>query len=261
MVPESRELDLFAAMLEAEGARVLRCPLVKILDLEDISAARNWIARVIAGEYQDIIWLTGEGLRRLTQIAEHMQCKPAFIAALGRVRNITRGPKPGRALRELGLSPGLTAATPTSQGVLDALAPENLKGRRIGVQIYPGDGAMPLLANLFSRGATAHPVTPYRYAPQSQIAEVSRAIRSLADGEVGLIIFTATPQVERLLQVAQQNGLEQELAAGLARTPVAAIGPVVEDTLRQQGIAVALRPESSFHLKPLLRAIVNWRKA
>ena len=48
LVPESRELDLFAAMLEAEGAVALRCPLVQILDLEDSSEADTWIDRCIA---------------------------------------------------------------------------------------------------------------------------------------------------------------------------------------------------------------------
>ena len=35
LVPESRELDLFAGMLEAHGAKAVRCPLVQIVDLED----------------------------------------------------------------------------------------------------------------------------------------------------------------------------------------------------------------------------------
>ncbi len=260
LVPESRELDLFARMLGGEGATTVRCPLVRILDLEDTSEAEAWIERVFADSFADIIWMTGEGLRRLIPIAEKMKRRDTFIAALARARNITRGPKPASALRELGLAPGLAAVKPTSQGILDALAPENLSGRVIGVQIYPGEGTMPLLAQLFARGAEACPVTPYRYASDAETGDVVRVIRLLADGGIGLVVFTATPQVERLLQVGQEAGLASELAAGLARTPLAAIGPVVEDTLRLHGFSAALRPESSFHLKPLVRAICAWRK-
>ena len=65
---------------------------------------------------------------------------------------ITRGPKPARVLRELGLQPGLAAATPTSRGVLDALAGEDIGGRGIGVQLYPGAPGS-LLAALHDRGA------------------------------------------------------------------------------------------------------------
>ena len=34
-VPETRELEVFAAMLERRGATVLRCPLVTIRDAPD----------------------------------------------------------------------------------------------------------------------------------------------------------------------------------------------------------------------------------
>ena len=261
LVPESRELDLFAAMLEAEGAAPLRCPLVQIMDLDDTGAAQTWLEQAIAGTFQDIIWLTGEGLRRLLPIAEQMGRREDFISALSGARNITRGPKPARALRELGLASGLAAQTPTSQGVLDALAGENLKGRAMGVQLYPGDGAIALPAQLRARGARVWPVTPYRYASQAQNDTVAAKIRKLADGDIGLIVFTATPQIERLFDVAEKTGLRAALAAALTRTPIAVIGPVAEDMLRRHGITPALRPESSFHLKPLVRAIIAWRNA
>ena len=109
LAPESRELNLFAQLLEAEGAVAVRCPLVQILDLDDVAEAEAWIERLIAGAFQDVIWLTHEGLRRLLPIAER-NGRRAFVEALGRSRMITRGPKPARALRELGLRVGLAAA-------------------------------------------------------------------------------------------------------------------------------------------------------
>jgi len=259
LVPESRELDLFTRMLEAEGAATLRCPLVRILDLDDTTDAEAWIEQAIAGTFADLVWLTGEGLRRLIPVAEKINLRTEFIAALARARNITRGPKPARALRELGLAPGLAAATPTSQGVLDALTGENLSGRAVGVQLYPGDGAMVLPAGLQARGAKVRCVTPYRYASDAETADVEQIIRRLAANEVGLVVFTATPQVERLFQVARETKLEDALAAALRRTPIAVIGPVVEDTLRLHGLASAVGPDGSFHLKPLVRAICAWK--
>ena len=64
-------------------------------------------------------------------------------------------------------------------------------------------------------------VTPYRYASDAETTDVEKIIRRLAQGEIGLVVFTATPQVERLFQVARGAGLEQQLAAALARTPLA----------------------------------------
>jgi uroporphyrinogen-III synthase len=256
LIPESRELDLFATMLETEGATALRCPLVQILDLEDTGEAKAWIDQLIAGTFQDVVWLTGEGLRRLLPIAEKAGHRADFIAALGKVRTITRGPKPARALRELGLNAQLPAATPTSQGVLDALAGEDIAERPIGVQLYPGEGGLPLVASLRARGAHVFPVTPYRYASDTDTAQVTGTIGALIAGEIGMIAFTSSPQVERLVAVSRSAGLETQLRDACARIDIASVGPVVEETLLRHGIKATLRPDTSFHLKPLVRAIV-----
>lgn len=255
LVPESRELDLFARMLEAEGAAVLRCPLVQICDLNDTSEAQSWTAKLIAGEFQDVIWLTGEGLRRLLSMAETHGTRDALIAALRNVRSIVRGSKPARVLRELGIAPGLAATAPTSQGVIDVLARENLSNRRIGVQLYPGDGSLPLIAQLHELGALVVPITPYRYASQTETEKVADTIRMAAAGRIDVIAFTSSPQVERLFDVADKTGLRATLCDGLDRCRIAAIGPVVEETLQRHGITKILRPETNFHLKPLVRAI------
>lgn len=261
LVPESRELDLFASMLEAEGATTLRCPLVQILDLEETSEAQAWLDRLIAGAFEDVIWLTGEGLRRLATIADRHGKRAPFIEALGRLRSITRGPKPARALRELGLERGLAAVTPTSQGVLDALAGEDIAGRAIGVQLYPGDGPAPLIAALRARGADVSPVIAYRYASQAETRQVADVIRAMAAGRIDMIAFTSSPQVDRFDEVARQAGLEAELSEGLKRVRIAAVGPVVEEALRQRGIDVTVRPRTSFHLKPFVQAITSAWKA
>ncbi|WP_026607215.1 uroporphyrinogen-III synthase [Methylocapsa acidiphila] len=257
LVPESRELDLFCSMLEAEGATASRCPLLNILDLENPAEAEAWIERLVAGTFDEVIFLTGEGLRRLLAIAERAGRREAFVAALGRARKITRGPKPARALRELGLEPDCAAAEPTSQGVLVALSSEDIAGRSFGVQLYPGEGGLPLLASLRARGAAAHPVTPYRYATQTDSAQVADAIRALASGAIDFVAFTSSPQVERLIEVARESGLETELREALTRVRIAAVGPVVEETLRAYGATNILRPEASFHLRPLVRAIAE----
>ena len=55
----------------------------------------------------DLVFLTGEGLRRLLATAERIGLRAEVIAALGRARKMTRGPKPARALNEVGLSSDL----------------------------------------------------------------------------------------------------------------------------------------------------------
>jgi uroporphyrinogen-III synthase len=253
LVPESRELDLFAGMLEAQGARASRCPLVQIVDLEDTSEVEQWLSELIAAPFDFTVLLTGEGLRRLLPISGTR--RDDFIRALGKSRTVIRGPKPARALREIGLTPGITAASPTSQGVLESLEKEKLQGTRIGVQLYPGDGGQPLVDALNARGAEIFPVTPYRYTTDTESEQVAKVIRELAAGRIGMIAFTSSPQIERLFAVAREHGLMLELTQGLARTPIAAIGPVMESALKAHGLSSAIHPDSSFHLKPMINAI------
>ena len=259
LIPESRELDLFAGMLEAQGARALRCPLVQIADLDDTRPAETWIGQMIDAPFDYTVLLTGEGLRKLLAISGPHQ--PDFIEALTKTQTVTRGPKPARALCEIGLVPSLTATIPTSQGVLETLQQQALEGCRIGVQLYPGDGALPLVEKLRQCGAQVFPVTPYRYITQTESEKVAQTIRDLSAGRIGMIAFTSSPQIERLFAVAREAGLMLELTQGLARTPIAAIGPVMESALAAHGLSSAIRPAASFHLKPMVAAICTaWKK-
>ena len=256
-VPESRELDLFARMLEQQGAETLRCPLVAIRDLDDPAPVEAWLRRLIAGQFDDLILLTGEGLRRLIGIARRAGIESETVAALAKLRTITRGPKPVRALRELGLKAGLSAAEPTTAGIIAALDAERLNGRTVGVQLYPGNPNAALLEFLARAGATADPVVPYAYASDTDTDRVAALIAAMVAGQVDTIAFTSSMQLERLADVARTRGLDQQLRDGLARTPVASIGPVVSAAVEKLGGRVAIAPAGgSFHLKPLVTAIV-----
>lgn len=255
LVPESRELDLFCRMLEAEGAVALRCPMVAILPVEDPRPAHAWLGRLTAGRFDDLILLTGEGLRRLLALAREAGTAEAVIAAIGRLRTVTRGPKPARALREIGLAPGLAAGTPTTEGVIETLSTVDLTERRIGVQLYPDNPNAPLLDFLRRSGADPDAIVPYRYATDADGGAVEQAIRDMAAGNVDLIAFTSSPQVKRLVDVARERGIEPLLHAALARTRIAAVGPIVAEAVRAIGGVVAVEPESSFHLKPLVGAM------
>ena len=70
-------------------------------------------------------------------------------------------------------------------------------------------------------------------------------------GEVDAIAFTSTAQVDRLFAIAPRS----QVQAALARTRVAAVGPIVADALAQRSIHVASMPQDSFFMKPLTSAL------
>src|SRR5579862_7716574 len=132
---EGRQLEELVQMLEKEGAVALRCPMLSILDAPDDAPLLAWLDRLQTGTFDWLILLTGEGLRRLLACADRHGRRDAVIAALTKTRTLIRGPKPGRALREIGLTATLTAQTPTTDGVIATLRSLNLQGLTIGVQL------------------------------------------------------------------------------------------------------------------------------
>lgn len=259
-LPESRELDLFARMLEERGAETLRCPLVTIVDSPDIEAVTAWIQRCIEHPFDDLILLTGEGLKRLLGFAERAGIEAAFIESLGKTRTLTRGPKPGRALRNIGLRPTVQAEEPTTAGVITTLEQLDLQGHRVGVQLYGEEPNLPLMQAIEAAGASADPVAPYRYTADVDAPEVLQLLDTLAAGAVDAIAFTSKSQIERLYAVAEAAGRREELDGSLRQVLVATVGPVATEYLATQGIQADLQPESSYFMKPLVREIVAHRE-
>jgi uroporphyrinogen-III synthase len=251
---EAREAERLGAMLRTLGAEVVGCPMIAIVDPADPAPVLAWLQRFVAAPPDDLVLLTGEGLYRLHDLAEHSGIDGPFVAALAMTRTVTRGPKPARALRSLGLQPHLRAAEPTTDGVIAALSGAPLQGRRVGVQLYPGADSS-LADFLAASGASADPVTPYEYASEAADEAIAALIDRMAAGEIDAIAFTSASQVRRLFAVAQSKQRADTLAAGLHCTSVAAVGPVVSDALRRHGIDPAIVPRDAFFMKPLVSAM------
>lgn len=256
VLPEHRQLDRLAAMLEAEGAEPVRCPLVAIRDVPDPEPVAAWIERLVARPCDDLIFLTGEGVRRLHAAAVRQELGERFVDALRGARKVARGPKPGAALRALKLREDVRAAAPTTDGVIATLSGEALAGRRVGVQLYPGNPNSKLTDFLRAAGAEIDTVVPYAYASDVDDRRVELLIEEMAEGRVDAIAFTSSPQVARLFGVARSCGRERELLAGLGRIAVAAIGPVTAGALSRHGATAGIAPSGRYFLKPLVTAIV-----
>lgn len=255
---EGRQLEELAQMLAAQGATVLRCPMISILDAPDAAPVVAWLRELIADQFGYVILLTGEGLRRILGFAEREGLREAAVAALGRTRTVTRGPKPVRALKEVGLAPTLVAEVPTTEGVIAALRGVALRGVPVGVQLY-SESNPPLVEFLESAGATVRTVLPYVYAPAADAERVADLIGRMARAEVQVLVFTSSPQVDRLYEVAAQQGQEALLQEGLERVRIAAIGPVVADNLRKRSARVDVCPEQGFVMKNLVQHLVRAR--
>ena len=205
-----------------------------------------------------MVLMTGEGLRRLMKVVRHIGVEPAFVAALGGARKFTRGPKPGKALREIGLEPQMTTEKPTSEGIAEMLSRLDLRGHRVGLQLYPDKDHGVLIGNIKAQGAEIDTVLPYVYDAQAADANIVTAIDEMAAGRIDAIALTNLGQVRRLVEVARARGCEAKLRDGLERTPIASVGPAVSHELEVLGLRTDIYPaDDAFFMRPLISAMAT----
>src|SRR5258705_8906368 len=246
----------FPRLLTEQGAHVVQCPMFTIHDAPDPKPIEAWIRRFIERPCDDLVLMTGEGLRRLMNVARRVDVEQDFVTALGKVRKFARGPKPGRALREIGLEPQMTTEKPTSEGIAEMLAGVDLRGHRVGLQLYPDKDHTVLIGAITAQGAEVDTVAPYVYDAQAADANIVTAIEEMAQGRIDAIALTNLGQVRRLFEVAKAHRCEARLVDGLARTPIASVGPVVSDELKSHGLRAAISPANdAYFMKPLISAM------
>jgi uroporphyrinogen-III synthase len=258
LILETREEAQFSRLLTEQGADVVQCPMFAINDVPDPAPVEAWIRSCIAQPFDDLVLMTGEGLRRLMKVVRRLDVEREFVAALGRSRKFARGPKPGRALREIGLEPQMTTEKPTSEGVIEMLARVDLKGHRVGLQLYPDKDHGALLGAIAGAGASIESVTPYVYDVQAADTNIVTAIEEMAEQRIDAIALTNLGQIRRLIEVARQRGCEERLREGLKKTPIAAVGPAVTEELATHGLRADIYPANeAYFMKPLISAMAT----
>jgi len=256
-IGETRERERLCEMLRAKGATVVSCPVVAAADAPDSAPVEQWLRGLAAGELDLCVFYTGEGTRRLLATAQRMGIAADVHRALAAVQTVARGPKSARALRDVGLLPSLALETPTTEGIIDLLRTRDLAGAKVGVQLYPRASSKRLLQFLRGAGAEPRPVFPYVYADGSEEPVVRDLVARMVSGHVDVMVFTSRAQVDRLFEVAARLGLEAALTAGLRRTRIATIGPVVAAAVRARNLRVGIVPAELFFMKSLVNEIVS----
>jgi len=240
---ESRMSGEMARLIEHHGGRPLVAPSMREIPLEENREALAFGDKLLAGELDILILLTGVGLRTLVEALETRHPRERVVRALAGVTRVCRGPKPVAALKTLGLDPGVTVPEPNTWiellRALDEKAP--VGGRSVAVQEY-GVSNLELLQGLKERGAEVIRVPVYRWALPDDLGPLRSALEMIAAGRVPVVLFTNANQVEHVLQVARDGGQDERLRAAFARGVVASVGPIASESLRNHGIQVDLEP-------------------
>jgi uroporphyrinogen-III synthase len=200
---------------------------------------------VIAGEYDIVVLMTGVGFRYILRSIEGQVDVPAFLAALGSITTVARGPKPVAALKEAGLSAAVRIGEPnTWRDILAACREEtpNVRGARIAIQEH-GLPSSELRVGLEALGASVTSVPVYQWALPEDPAPLEGNLMRIAAGEIEVALFTSSRQVVHVLLVAQRLGIEAALRDAFARVVIGSIGPTTSETLRESDLAVDFEPQ------------------
>ncbi|HKD69300.1 MAG TPA: uroporphyrinogen decarboxylase [Candidatus Binataceae bacterium] len=240
---ESRMAQEASGLIERHGGVAIVAPSMREVPLGENPAAFAFARRLMAGELDVVIFLTGVGAKALFDVLSGAHSQQALAQALTRLTTVVRGPKPARALRAIGIVPTLEIAEPnTWREVLSELARRtDLAGKRVAVQEY-GVSNRDLTAGLEARGASVILVPVYRWALPQDREPLRRALRAIAAGEADLALFTSATQVSHVLQMAEAEGCASAVRRGLGAMVVGSIGPVCSAALREHGLAVDLEP-------------------
>lgn len=258
LILETREEAQFSKLLAEQGAEVVQCPMFTIHDALDPAPVEAWIRRAIEKPFDDLVLMTGEGLRRIMKLAQARRLDQALVVALAKARKFTRGPKPGKALREIGLEAQQTTEKPTTEGVIEMLAKLDLKSRRLGLQLYPDKDHSALTGALAAQGAAVDTVLPYVYDSRAADANIVTAIDDMAAGRIDALALTNLGQVRRLIEAAKAHGSEAKLRAGLEQTLIASVGPALSGELAAHGLRTDVSPaEDAYFMRPLISAMAT----
>ena len=90
----------------------------------------------------------------------------------------------------------------------------DLKGHRVGLQLYPDKDHSVLIGAIAAQGAEVDTVLPYVYDAQAADANIVTAIEEMAQGRIDAIALTSSGQVRRLVEVAQAHRPRSPAARG-----------------------------------------------
>ncbi len=236
---ESRRAQEIGILIRNQQGEATVAPSMREVPLEENTEALAFAGRLFAGEFDMMVLLTGVGTRALAKVIASRYPPGAFREALGKLTVAARGPKPVAALREMGLKPDVVAPEPnTWRELLAALQGRNEK--RVAVQEY-GRPNEALLAGLRERGHEVTRVPVYEWMLPEDTGPLRAAARRLAARAFDFAVFTTSLQVDHLLQMAGEEGVDV-IPALRTHTVVASIGPTCSERLAECGIKPDLEP-------------------
>ncbi|PQO37084.1 uroporphyrinogen decarboxylase [Blastopirellula marina] len=241
---ESRRGKEMAMIIEKFGGVPHVSPSMREVPLEDNQPAIDFANRVITGQIDIVIFMTGVGFNHLLAAIDRKVDKQRFLDALSDITTICRGPKPVAAMREVNLTPTIKVPEPnTWRDILQTIDTEiHIANQTLVVQEYGVTNAS-LVAGLEARGANVETLHVYDWDLPEDIGPLAANIQKMIDGKIDVSLFTSANQLNHVLKLAQRQGQLEAFSSALRGTVICSVGPTMSERLRDLGYPVDVEPE------------------
>lgn len=231
--------------LEAQGARVLEVPAIKIVPPADFAPLDKAITEI--NTYK---WLILTSVNGVEYFFDRLLAAGKDARALCGVKIAAIGSATAEALKGYGITADLIPSAYKAEELADALAEDTKAGDKLLLaRAKIARNVLP--ERLRALGAQVDVVTAYETVADCQNKE--ELLEALESGEASLVTFTSSSTVTNLLEVL---GDKKDL---LNKVALAAIGPVTAETLEKNGLKPAVSA-AEYTIDGLMTAIEEYYK-
>lgn len=231
--------------LEAQGARVLEVPAIKIVPPADFAPLDKAIS-----EIDTYKWLILTSVNGVEYFFDRLLKADKDSRALCGVKIAAIGSATAKALKSYGITADLIPSAYKAEELADALAADTKAGDKLLLaRAKIARNVLP--ERLRALGAQVDVVTAYETVADCQNKE--ELLEALESGEASLVTFTSSSTVTNLLDVL---GDKKDL---LNKVALAAIGPVTAETLEKHGLKPAVSA-AEYTIDGLMTAIEEYYK-
>ncbi|MBB5058749.1 uroporphyrinogen-III synthase [Granulicella aggregans] len=252
---ETRRAREVEKLISTYNGDPLVVPSMREIPLSSNTMCLEFGRRLLAGEFDIIIFMTGVGVTKMLEILDSSFDRSQIVEQLRKREIVARGVKPLGALRELQIPVAVTTSEPSTWREVVAQI-DKTYGERIGtlsvaVQEY-GATNPELLAELVQRCSSVTKIPVYQWGLPIDVEPLQRSIREIIDGSIDVVLFMTAVQVIHLFQVASGMGVVEEMRRAMQSIAIISVGPTTTEEILQYGLKPDFEPS-----RPRMGFMVN----
>jgi len=240
-----KQAGSLAQRIAALGGEVIELPTIEIAPPEDFAAFDGALARLESSDW--LIFTSVNGVEAFLARLKHLG---KTVADLKSLKTAAVGAATAERLAAAGISPSLLPARFQAEGLLDAFAGENMRGKRVLIpQAARARDILP--ATLRQWGADVAVIEAYlTVMPAGDNGAVKGCLQR---GEVDIVTFTSSSTASHFAQLFGGGSLRSIVG----NAAIACIGPITARTVEELGGQVAILARQST-VDGLVAALVEY---